>query len=130
MAVLQFAFDGRPRNEHHPRNVARDTVIYTGTHDTDTAVGWWHAADEETRACADLDEREPHWSLIELALRSRADVAIVQAQDVLGLDSDARMNRPGEETGNWRWRLRPGQLDSESAGRLRSLTQASHRSPR
>ena len=130
MTVLLFGFDGRRANEHHPRNIPRDTVVYPAMHDTDTAVGWWEHADDETRERASLDPREPHWSLIELALRSRADVAIVQAQDVLGLDSDARMNRPGQEGGNWRWRLRRGQLDAESAGRLRALTQASHRSPR
>lgn len=101
MHVLQFSPDVRRHREH--------AVVYTGTHDNDTAVGW-------------ADESGAHLRLIELAMSSRARVAIVPAQDVLGLGSEARMNTPGTTRGNWRWRLEPGQLSSEHAARLRELT--------
>ena len=127
MLVLQFGFDGKPRNPHHPRNIEEDNVAYTGTHDTHTAVGWWES--NGRRLTDALPGREPHWELAELAFRSKARVAIVQAQDVLGLGSGARMNQPGEEGGNWRWRLRAGQLTADHARRLRALTEASGRAP-
>jgi 4-alpha-glucanotransferase len=100
MHVLQFA----PRVDHHRENA----VVYTGTHDNDTTVGW-------------SGEPGAHWRYIELAFSSRARLAIIPAQDVLGLGSEARMNFPGRTTGNWRWRLRPGRLTAEHAGRLREL---------
>jgi 4-alpha-glucanotransferase len=123
MAVLQFAFDGNPRNPYRMENHREHQLVYTGTHDNDTAVGWYRA-----NPTPELDAAEPHWSLIELAYRSRAAVAIVPAQDVLGLGSEARMNTPGRGTGNWSWRLEPGQLTDELARRLRGLTQRWRRS--
>jgi len=98
-------------------------VLYTGTHDHDTLLGWWRSATEEQRAVTGVEGREPNWELIDLALSSRAAVAIVQAQDVLGLDSGARLNRPGTADGNWSWRLEPGQLTGAHAQRLRELTE-------
>ncbi len=122
MAVLQFAFDGNPRNPHRPEHHRERQVVYTGTHDNDTAVGWYRA-----NPTPELDPGEPNWSLIELAYRSRAAVAIVPAQDVLGLGSEARMNTPGRGTGNWSWRLEPGQLTSAHAQRLRELARSARR---
>jgi 4-alpha-glucanotransferase len=116
MAVLQFAFDGNPRNPHLPEHHRERQLVYTGTHDNDTAVGWYRSA----RPAA-LEPNEPHWSLIEAAYESRAAVAIVPAQDVLGLGSEARMNTPGRDKGNWTWRLRAGQLTEAHAQRLRDL---------
>jgi 4-alpha-glucanotransferase len=116
MAVLQFAFDGNPRNPHLPANHRKHQLVYTGTHDNDTALGWYRA-----HPVPELDPAEPNWSLIELAYRSRAAVAVVPAQDVLGLGSEARMNTPGRGTGNWSWQLEPAQLTSEHARRLRGL---------
>ena len=116
MVVLQFAFDGNPRNPYLPRHHRERQLVYTGTHDNDTAVGWY-----DSRPVPGLDPHEPHWSLIELAYESRAAVAIVPAQDVLGLGSEARMNTPGSDEGNWSWRLEPGQLTTEHAARLRAL---------
>ena len=121
MVVLQWAFDGPSDNPHRPENHTEDEVVYTSTHDTDTAVGW---ARERG-----LDAEEPHWELIRIAMESRAQLAIVPAQDVLGLGSEARMNRPGEREGNWTWRLRPGQLTDEHAQRLRELTLRGRRYP-
>jgi 4-alpha-glucanotransferase len=122
MAVLQFAFDGNPRNPYRPENHREHQLVYTGTHDNDTAVGWYRA-----NPTLELDAAEPHWSLIELAYRSRAAVAIVPAQDVLGLGSEARMNTPGRGAGNWSWRLESGQLTSDHAARLRELARATRR---
>ena len=127
MAVLQFGFDGSPGNPHDPANFGTRLVVYTGTHDTDTALGWWRSLGAAQRARTGLDPREPHWSLIERALRSRASLAVVPAQDVLGLGSGARMNRPGTTRGNWRWRLEPDALTPALAARLRELTTASGR---
>jgi 4-alpha-glucanotransferase len=128
MAVLQFAFGGGPGNPHRPENHSELLVVYTGTHDTHTAVGWWNTLSAEERAKTGLDAAEPHWSLIELALESRAALAIVPAQDVLGLDDDERMNRPGTTTGNWAWRLEEGQLTAALARRLRAATERTGRS--
>ena len=127
MAVLQFAFDDDPANPYKPENFRERLVVYTGTHDMDTAVGWWRGLSHEQRAATGLDAGEPHWSLIELAFGSRAALAVVQAQDVLGLGSEARMNTPGTTEGNWGWRLEPGALSDELAARLRDLTLASGR---
>jgi 4-alpha-glucanotransferase len=128
MVVLRFAFEGGPRNPHRPENHGRNLVVYTGTHDTDTALGWWLSLSPPLRAATGLDPAEPHWSLIRMALRSPAAVAILPAQDVLGLDNSARMNMPGT-TGsqNWTWRLEPGQLTDELAARLRAETEAAQR---
>ena len=97
-------------------------VVYTGTHDQDTARGWYESLSKRERGRSGLDPREPHWSLIELAYSSRASLALVPAQDVLGLGSEARMNTPGRRDGNWSWRLERGQLDDTLAERLREET--------
>jgi 4-alpha-glucanotransferase len=123
MAVLQFGFSGTPSNPHRPGHHREQQVLYTGTHDHDTLLGWWQSATEEQQAEARIPGVEPHWELIDLALSSRAALTIVQAQDVLGLGSEARLNRPGTADGNWSWRLEPGQLTAAHAARLRGLTE-------
>jgi 4-alpha-glucanotransferase len=130
MVVLQWAFGGRPTNPHHPNNHERQTVVYTSTHDTDTARGWFDSLPKRLRHATELDARDPAWSLIEIAHSSQSALSIIPAQDVLGLGSEHRMNRPGTRQGNWRWRLRRGQLTDELAARLRESTQGSHRLPR
>jgi 4-alpha-glucanotransferase len=122
MVVLQFGFTGGPRNPHRPANHVPLLVVYTGTHDTETAVGWWDSLSPRARKATGLDPAEPHWSLIELALASPAVLSILPAQDVLGLGSEARMNRPGISQGNWRWRLEQGDLTTALAERLREAT--------
>jgi 4-alpha-glucanotransferase len=130
MVVLQFAFGGGRRNPHRPENHRRNLVVYTGTHDTDTALGWWESLSRRRRAAIGLDPSDPCWSLIRMALGSRAAVAILPMQDVLCLDSSARMNMPGT-TGlrNWSWRLEPGLLTPELAARLRRETEQARRMP-
>jgi 4-alpha-glucanotransferase len=129
MHVLQFGLGGGRGNPHRPENHEENGVVYTGTHDTDTALGWWRSLSARERRATDLDPAEPSWSLIELALSSRCRLAIAPAQDVLGLGSEARMNRPGTSGGNWSWQLRPGELTDDLAARLRELTARAGRLP-
>jgi 4-alpha-glucanotransferase len=135
MVVLQFAFDpDEPRSPHRFANHRPDRVVYTGTHDHDTARGWYESLSEEARSRVDLaldaagvPADEPWWRLIGLALASPARTAIVQAQDILGLDSRARMNDPSRPGGNWRWQMEPGALTPGLAARLREATEAAAR---
>jgi 4-alpha-glucanotransferase len=129
MVVLLWAFRAARSNPHALRNHRAHQVVYTTTHDTDTAVGWFESLKRKARAATGLDPSEPHWGLIEMALQSRPALAIVPAQDVLGLGSDARMNRPGETYGNWLWRLERGQLTDELAARLLAETARGRRLP-
>jgi 4-alpha-glucanotransferase len=131
MVVLQFGFDAHDRHSPHRfANHAENRVIYTGTHDHDTIRGWYDSLDVDRRAAVAEELRshglelgsQPWWALVSLALRSPARVAIVQAQDVLGLGSEARMNHPAHAAGSWRWRLEPGALTRSLASRLRDAT--------
>jgi len=110
MKILQFAFDGSEDNPYLPANYQGDRwVVYTGTHDNATTEGWWQALDEGGRGrVGGLVGREvssPSWQLLELALASRAELAVVPLQDLLHLDDRARFNTPGTVAGNWSWRL-------------------------
>ena len=127
MAVLQFAFGGGPRNPHRPENHSRGVVVYTGTHDMNTALGWWSSLNDRERDRTGLDPADPSWSMVRLALTSKAVLSILPVQDLLGLGSEAQMNRPGTTKGNWKWRLEPGQLTAELAARLRGETAAAGR---
>ena len=134
MRVLQFAFQDS-HNTHLPHNYLRNAVVYTGTHDNDTCVGWFYSrsrieseGDAETRSertyCLeylDSSGEEIHWDFIRAAMASVADIAIIPLQDVLGLDSAARMNVPSNPRGNWEWRFDSGALTPEISERLRSL---------
>jgi 4-alpha-glucanotransferase len=110
MAVLQFAFDGTSDNPHLPENHATRAVVYTGTHDNDTAVGWYEglapAARELVRTSLGVEVLEVPGTLLDAVYASRAHLAVVPMQDLLSLDSSARMNAPGTTKGNWRWRFR------------------------
>jgi 4-alpha-glucanotransferase len=128
MVVLLWAFRNRRANPHALENHGTNSVVYTSTHDTDTAVGWFSGLSRREKAATGLDPDEPGWGLIELAYESPAVLAIVPAQDVLGLGSEARMNRPGVAEGNWRWRLERGVLTSALARRLRHAAERNGRS--
>jgi 4-alpha-glucanotransferase len=136
MAILQFAFGKDPQApSFRPHHYGRDTVAYTGTHDNDTVMGWWHGGPgDSTRDAADVEEEkafaraylatdgaEMNWTMIRAVLASIADDAIVPLQDVLGLGSEARMNRPSTLGGNWTWRVREEALAEEPADRLATL---------
>jgi len=138
MAVLQFAFGNDPQAPaFRPHRYEHDLVAYTGTHDNDTAAGWWAGGPEgSTRSATDVarekaharaylgcDGRDMPWTLVRAVLASVADTAVAPLQDVLGLGSEARMNRPGTASGNWRWRVREEALDGALAARLRRLAE-------
>jgi 4-alpha-glucanotransferase len=127
MVVLQFALGRDPSNPHLPRNHTEQSVVYTGTHDNDTARGWWDSLSVEEREWSGLDPADPSWSLIETAWSSPAALAIAPLQDVLGLGTGARMNLPGTDVGNWQWRFDAAALSDELAQRLRALTSSSRR---
>jgi len=124
--VLQFAFTG-PENTYLPHHFTQNLVVYTGTHDNDTAVGWFTGSstpEERVYALKYLgtDGSQIHWDLIRLAFASVADAAIVPLQDVLGLDTEARMNFPSRASGNWSWRYTPDGLTDEVGEKLGDLT--------
>jgi 4-alpha-glucanotransferase len=130
MRVLQFGF-GDLDNIHLPHHYARDTVVYTGTHDNDTTPSWYaNLSSEEHELVRDYvgAQDEPvEMAMIRTAYNSVARMAIVPMQDALGLGSEARMNTPGRPDDNWSWRLRADQLDAASAARLRRLAEISGR---
>jgi 4-alpha-glucanotransferase len=133
MKVLQFAFDGDSENPLMPHNYTRDYVVYTGTHDNDTTTGWYQSLGAETadflRRYLARDGHDIAWDLVRLAFASVADTAVIPLQDLMKLDSDARMNFPSRAEGNWQWRFQPWMLTDEIAGRLRELTELYNRHP-
>ena len=116
MKVLQFAFDGMADNPYLPGNFGPNSVVYTGTHDNDTTMGWFRGLSEEAierlAGHADLGHDDMPWPLIRVALESGARLAIIPMQDLLALGSEARFNTPGTVNGNWQWRLVRGQAES------------------
>jgi 4-alpha-glucanotransferase len=134
MKILQFAFNGGPENPFLPFNCERNFIVYTGTHDNDTTVGWFNKASdyEKQNLLLYLGCFSPegiHWDLIRLALSSVANQAIIPLQDILGLDTQARMNFPSKADGNWDWSYRSGVLTKELSNRLRVLTTLYGRAP-
>ena len=132
MKVLQFAFSGEPDNPYLPHRHSCDSVVYTGTHDNDTTLGWYRSLDQESRDYLDDYLGRPGepmpWPLIRTALASRSELAIVPLQDLLGLDGEHRMNLPGTAEGNWGWRFSWKQVEPELAGRVRHLVEMYGRS--
>lgn len=130
MRVLQFAFDDAD-SEHLPHRHPRHSVAYTGTHDNDTTVGWLRSLDGTRRqrllSYLGLPADRALPGLIEAAYGSPAELTVVPLQDLLGLGSEARMNRPGVADGNWVWRAPPACLTAELAARLRRLAERHHR---
>jgi len=131
MVVLQFAFN--PDDPNSPHDLFRhreNQVLYTGTHDNDTLRGWYEGLSEKRLTvlrAAGVRGRQPWWDLIALAQGSVARLCMLQVQDVLGLGNEARMNLPGTASGNWAFRLEPGQLTKRHAKRLREVTEGAGR---
>ena len=125
MLVLQFAFDGSPHNPYLPANHVANAVVYSGTHDNDTTLGWYQSLDAGTRArvdaCLASTPGDMPGALIRAAYASPAQLAVLPMQDLLGLGSEARMNFPGTTSGNWRWRFGWEQLDAQLAERCHRL---------
>jgi 4-alpha-glucanotransferase len=114
MKILQFAFSGTDDNPYLPQHIEENSVVYTGTHDNDTTVGWYDAMDESqrehVRAYFSATHAEPYEpdmpnDLMAVALETAANMAIVPMQDILALDGSDRMNTPGTASGNWHWRF-------------------------
>ena len=132
MSVLQFLFyDGDSIN-----NIEEDTVLYTGTHDNDTSVGWFESLNDklssdeinDLKSILNLDSKSMNWSMIEYSFRSRAKTVIVPVQDILGLGSDSRMNTPGTiSEKNWSWRMNGSELKDTILRKMRDITEKAHR---
>ncbi|MEH1943506.1 MAG: 4-alpha-glucanotransferase [Nostoc sp.] len=134
MKVLQFAFGSDPANPFLPFNYPRNAVVYTGTHDNDTTVGWFNSANDNEKqnlllylGC--ISPEGIQWDLIRLALSSIANQAIIPLQDILGLGNEARMNFPSIAEGNWAWRYQAAALTDELRDRLKALTRLNGRAP-
>ncbi|MFO0944086.1 MAG: 4-alpha-glucanotransferase [Pirellulales bacterium] len=137
MRVFEFGFDDA-EGFHRPDNFPANSVAYTGTHDNDTLMGWYHARQEKKAATgdrdildrflsSDTDEHSAHWQMINMVFGSASHTAIVPLQDVLALGNEARMNVPGQAIGNWGWRYQPEQLNEAIANNLRLITEHSGR---
>lgn len=134
MKVLQFAFGSGAGNPFLPFNYSRNFLVYTGTHDNDTTVGWFNQLSSHERSAVEdylgcICPAGINWDLIRLALSSIANQAIIPVQDLLGLGSEARMNFPSKPEGNWTWRYQPGDLGDQLRDRFKSLTQIYGRAP-
>ncbi len=132
MKVLLFAFDSDEKNMHLPHNISANTVLYTGTHDNDTVLGWWQKAGEvEKRFALEYlrmdDDADICKALIEAAYASAAGTVVIPMQDHLQLGSEARMNTPGTVGLNWKWRIRPQQLTETLKDDILSINKAYHR---
>ena len=134
MAVLQFGFGNPGAHVHLPHRLTPDKVIYTGTHDNDTVLGWWNSAATEQERCHAIAYLVPGpdsipWAFIRAAQNSVASLCVIPLQDVLGLGSEARMNIPSQNDGNWRWRFQRGMLTPQIADKLAELAEVSDRLP-
>ncbi|MEX0905928.1 MAG: 4-alpha-glucanotransferase [Balneolaceae bacterium] len=131
MKVLQFAFNSDPANGFLPHNFSRNCVVYTGTHDNDTTIGWYRSAPEvekhRMREYTRSDGTDVQWELIRLGMLSSADQAIFPLQDFMNLDSDHRMNTPGTAENNWQWRYTPEMLQYVDALRIKNIAEMANR---
>lgn len=135
MRVLLFGFNGDPkRNPHVPRNYPANCVAYTGTHDNNTIQGWYYQESKEheranIKAVLNLkpNPRQLHWQMIEVLMKSKANITILPLPDILGLDSSARMNTPATKVNNWKWRFESKELSPSVNSKLLRLTRLSKR---
>lgn len=132
MSVLQFGFNGLPDNPHSLDEQVENSVVYTGTHDNDTSLGWWLSLEDPNfkywvMSRLHGNENDMPWPLIEAALASVAGLAIVPMQDFLALDSNHRMNVPGTVDGNWTWSIKGEQVTSELAKKIATLVEKTAR---
>jgi 4-alpha-glucanotransferase len=137
MRVFQFGFDNEEDPYHRPEAYPEHSAAYTGTHDNETIVGWYQqrkadkdaegGSDPLLHAVIDPQSSTPHLEMVRAVFNSAADLAIVPLQDLLGFDNSARMNTPGEPTGNWAWRCSEDHLCDAVAVELEAITNESHR---
>ncbi len=129
MKILEFAFDSREASDYLPHNYAHNCVVYTGTHDNDTILGWFQQINEDDRAMAlkyinreQKDIKEINWDFIRLAMQSVADLCVIPVQDYLGLSSEARINIPSTVGNNWKWRLLEGEFQEDLLKKIHEIT--------
>jgi len=131
MKILEFAFDSGEDNDYMPHSFTRNSVVYTGTHDNNTVVGWYEGIAPHDKKLLfdylDIDDAKIHrdgihWIFIRLALSTVSNICIIPAQDLLGKGAAARMNFPGTASGNWKWRMKTHELNKEMAKKLRFIT--------
>ena len=135
MKVLQFAFDTREESDYLPHNYQKNCVVYTGTHDNDTMLGWLQTARRAdvrfARRYLDIHHRDDEqWAFIRAAIASVADLAVIPMQDYLGLGGEARINTPSTLGGNWVWRMAPGSASEALAARIAGLCSLFGRAPK
>jgi 4-alpha-glucanotransferase len=133
MAVLQFAFGDPGAHIYLPHRLTPERVIYTGTHDNDTTLGWWNSISEHERhavkALVGCSSDGVNWGLMRLAQSSVANLSVAPLQDVLDLGSEARLNTPSTHTGNYHWRCQPGSAKRELAEKLARIAEVTDRLP-
>lgn len=131
MKILQFAFDSDMENNYLPHKYKKKCVVYTGTHDNETTLGWFKNSSTERKELIKTylqkEEIDICWDMLEIAWKSEADMAIAPMQDFLCLDNFARINTPGNPDGNWQWRVAKEQLSSELTQKIKNLTKQSNR---
>ncbi|MCM1125679.1 MAG: 4-alpha-glucanotransferase [Lachnospiraceae bacterium] len=135
MKILQFAFEADKDNDYLPHNYTQNSVVYTGTHDNDTTVGWFQSMSRKDRNYAKRylnfrGNKNVEWEFIRAALSSVADTAIIPMQDYLGLGKEARINIPSTLGNNWKWRMKKGQADDELAQKIYEMTKLYARIPK
>jgi len=127
MKILQFAFSGESDNPYLPFRQEANSVVYTGTHDNDTTLGWYLSLDDKIRQYVDeylgCSREVSPWPMIRSVLSSRSRLAVIPMQDILGLAGEHRMNLPGTTEGNWKWGFQWDQVDDELQQRLRRRIQ-------
>ena len=139
MKILQFAFGGDDSNPYLPHNIDQNSVVYTGTHDNDTTLGWYLALDEQAKnhlyhilkdvlkSGQKSTQSNMPQALVQLALETKANIAIIPMQDILGLDGEHRMNMPGTMGGNWQWRFKWPQLTADHIQQIKLAITSSQR---
>ena len=134
MKVLEFAFDPREESDYLPHGYDRNCVVYTGTHDNETLVQWYKGLSEESKAFAEeymnnaaTPEAEKYWDFVRMAMMSTANTCITPLQDFLGLDAEARINKPSTLGGNWEWRMDADMLSEDMIDKIYQITRISCR---
>lgn len=135
MKILQFAFDSREESDYLPHNYIANSIVYTGTHDNDTTIGWYEKLNRKDKAFAKKylnirSNKEIHWAFIRAALASVSDTCIIPMQDYLGLGEEARINVPSTLGTNWKWRMLPGQFTPELADQMKDMARLYGRAKR
>ena len=127
MKILQFAFDSREESDYLPHNYIANSIVYTGTHDNDTTLGWYEKLNRKDKAFAKKylnikTNKDVQWEFIRAAMASVSDTCVIPMQDYLGLGTEARTNMPSTLGTNWKWRMLPGQFTEELAERILEMT--------